>query len=51
MEPGHIALTGQHLWAGKPLPLLAWLDEHEPDTLERAAHLLMGKDWSLGTSR
>ena len=44
LEPGHIALTGQHLWAGKPLPLLAWLEEHEPDTMARAAHALMGKD-------
>ena len=42
--PGHIALTGQQLWAGKPLPLLAWLAEHEPATLARAAHALMGKD-------
>ncbi len=32
LEPGHIGLTGQYLWAGKPLPLLAWLDRHEPAT-------------------
>ena len=44
LEPGHIGLTGQHLWAGKPLPLLAWLDRHEPATVARAAHVLMCKD-------
>lgn len=43
-EEGHIALTGQRLWAGKPLPLLAWLEQHEPSAIARAAHALMGKD-------
>lgn len=45
LEQPHIALTFQKLWAGKPLPLLAWLDRHEPQTLASAAHLLMCKDF------
>ena len=44
LEPGHIGLANQYLWAGKPLPVLAWLAEHEPAVVARAAHLLMCKD-------
>jgi len=45
MEPRHVALTHQRLWAGKPLPLLAWLERHEPETLARASHALLCKDF------
>jgi len=44
-EERHIALGYQRLWAGKPLPLLAWIERHEPDVLDRAAHILMCKDY------
>ncbi|MGO3885233.1 MAG: FGGY-family carbohydrate kinase [Mycetocola sp.] len=38
-------LTGSVPWAGQPGPLLAWLSEHEPDTLARARWALSCKDW------
>ncbi len=37
--------TMQSLFAGAPLPLLAWLSENEPDTIRRARHVLMVKDY------
>ncbi len=45
LEAGVVALTWHRLWAGKPLPLIAWLEKHEPDALARAAHALMCKDY------
>ena len=45
LEPRHIALTHQPLWPGKPVPLLAWLEAHEPETLTRAHDLLCCKDF------
>jgi len=30
---------------GFSVPLLAWLTEHQPDTLARAKHLFFSKDW------
>lgn len=44
-EANHIALTYQRLWAGKPLPLLAWLERNEPETVARARHVLLCKDF------
>ncbi|PWE54855.1 hypothetical protein DEM27_18095 [Metarhizobium album] len=41
----HIALTHQRLWAGKPLPLLAWLERNEPETMARARNVLLCKDF------
>jgi L-xylulokinase len=37
--------TDHKLWAGKPLPLIAWLEKHEPNSLGRAARALMCKDY------
>ncbi len=37
--------TMQSLFAGAPLPLLAWLSEHEPENVRRTKHLLMVKDY------
>src|SRR5271165_1193236 len=45
LEARVVALTWHKLWAGKPLPLIAWLEKHEPHTLARAAHALMCKDY------
>jgi L-xylulokinase len=45
LEAGVIALTWHKLWAGKPLPLIAWLEKHEPNSLARAARALMCKDY------
>lgn len=30
---------------GFTLPVLAWLSEHEPETLDRSRHLVFSKDW------
>lgn len=30
---------------GFTVPVLAWLDRHEPETVRRAEHLLFSKDW------
>ena len=38
-------LTRQGLWAGQPNALLAWLAEHEPETLARSRWALMCKDY------
>ena len=35
----------QCIWPAQPNALLAWLREHEPETLARAASLLMAKDY------
>jgi L-xylulokinase len=45
LETGVVALTYHRLWAGKPLPLIAWLEKHEPETLARASRALMCKDY------
>jgi L-xylulokinase len=45
LEAGVIALTYHQLWAGKPLPLIAWLEKHEPGALQRAGRALMCKDY------
>ncbi|MCI1641570.1 MAG: carbohydrate kinase [Actinomyces sp.] len=37
--------TMQSLFPGAPLALLAWLSEHEPDSVERARHIFMVKDY------
>lgn len=37
--------TAQCLWAGQPNALLAWLRDHEPETLARARWALMCKDY------
>jgi L-xylulokinase len=39
-------LTAQCLWAGQPNALLAWLRDHEPETLARARWALMCKDYT-----
>ena len=43
LETGVVALTYHRLWAGKPLPLIAWLEKHEPETLahDRREQLLV----------
>lgn len=33
------------VWAGKPGPLLAWLDRHDPDVLDRTHAVLSCKDY------
>jgi L-xylulokinase len=38
-------LTWNRLWPGQPGPILAWLLEHEPGTLEDASAALMCKDF------
>jgi L-xylulokinase len=38
--------TMQALWPGQPNALLAWLQEHEPQTLDRARWILMCKDFT-----
>ncbi|MGA9848651.1 MAG: FGGY-family carbohydrate kinase [Roseiarcus sp.] len=45
LEDAVVSLTWHKLWAGKPLPLIAWLESHEPETLARAARALMCKDY------
>ncbi len=37
--------TMQSLWPGQPNALLAWLQDHEPEVLDRAAWALMCKDF------
>ncbi len=37
--------TMQALWPGQPNALLAWLQDHEPEMLQRAAWALMCKDF------
>ncbi|MGI8870187.1 MAG: FGGY-family carbohydrate kinase [Mycobacteriales bacterium] len=40
-----LPIIGQQPFAASPIALLAWLSEHEPAVLDRAAHLLFCKDW------
>lgn len=40
-----LALSGTVPFAGSPAALLAWLDRHDPQVLERARWLLSCKDW------
>ena len=44
-ESRSVKLTFNAQFAGKPLPLIAWLDEHEPETLQRADRALFCKDY------
>lgn len=44
-EQEQFAISGNALIPGLTLVLLRWLQEHEPETLERARHLLFAKDW------
>jgi L-xylulokinase len=37
--------TAQCIWPAQPNALLSWLREHEPKAIERAASLLMAKDF------
>lgn len=39
------AALANPLTPGMPGPVLGWLAEHEPDTLDRAAHFVLPKDW------
>jgi len=45
LEDAIIPLTYQRLWPGKPAPLLAWLEAHEPETLKRADRAMFCKDY------
>lgn len=38
--------TAQCVWPAQPNALLAWLREHEPEAIQRAASLLMAKDYT-----
>jgi L-xylulokinase len=40
-----LPLTAQGLWVAQPNAILAWLRDHEPGVLKRAAHVLMCKDF------
>jgi L-xylulokinase len=44
-EARSVQLTYNAQFAGKPLPLIAWLEAHEPETLERADRALFCKDY------
>jgi len=44
-EDAIIPITYQRLWPGKPAPLLAWLEAHEPESLARADRALFCKDY------
>ncbi|QGY46968.1 carbohydrate kinase [Maribellus comscasis] len=37
--------TTQSLWPGQPNAILAWLKEHEPESLNKAKFVLMAKDF------
>lgn len=37
--------TEQQVWPGQTLPILAWMQENEPDTMRRTAHVLSCKDF------
>src|SRR5271165_3713906 len=45
VEARSVQLTYNAQFAGKPLPLIAWLEAHEPETLERADRALFCKDY------
>lgn len=36
--------TKQSMWAGQPMALLAWLNEHEPEVCDKTEYILMIKD-------
>lgn len=40
-----LPMTAQCVWPAQPNALLAWLREHEPQSIERASSLLMAKDY------
>ncbi len=44
-EARSVQLTYNAQFAGKPLPLIAWLETHEPESLERADRALFCKDY------
>ena len=44
-EARSVALTYNSQFPGKPLPLIAWLEAHEPEALERADRALFCKDY------
>jgi len=41
-----LPMTAQCLWAAQPNTLLAWMRDHEPETLKRAAWVLLAKDFT-----
>jgi L-xylulokinase len=45
LEDAAIPLTYQRQWPGKPMPLIAWLEAHEPEALARAEHAMFCKDY------
>ena len=45
LEDEAIPLTYQRLWPGKPAPLIAWLEAHEPEALARAERAMFCKDY------
>ena len=45
IEKNVLSLTAQSLWAGQPNALLAWLWDHEPETIAKARWVLMAKDF------
>src|SRR5271165_1088406 len=45
VEARSVQLTYNAQFAGKPHPLIAWLEAHEPETLERADRALFCKDY------
>ena len=44
-EARSVQLTYNSEFPGKPLPLIAWLDAHEPESLKRADRALFCKDY------
>jgi L-xylulokinase len=44
-EARSVQLTYNSQFPGKPLPLIAWLDAHEPESLKRADRALFCKDY------
>ena len=36
--------TKQSMWAGQPMALLAWLNDHEPEVCDKTKYILMVKD-------
>ncbi|AGB37063.1 FGGY-family carbohydrate kinase [Natronococcus occultus] len=40
-----VSACGSPVYPGMTLPVLAWLDEHEPEALERATTAFSCKDW------
>jgi L-xylulokinase len=45
IEARTIPRTYQRQWAGKPAPLIAWLEAHEPESLSRADRAMFCKDY------